>query len=96
MEKTLKDYAVQESEVISKQSLEGLYITGYEWSDYVESESDVITYFVSKGIIPKPVGDYNEDVIIDDIVTNHKEEYLKYLEELRQIYELYDSVYSID
>lgn len=87
MEKTVVSHLNQESEVIKKQSVERLYITGYEWSDYVEYESDVITYFVSEGIIEAPSGDYDEDEIIHYIVTNHTEEYLSYIDEIRQIYE---------
>lgn len=90
MENAILNHSVQESEVIKEQSVEGLYITGYEWSDYVESESDVIAYFVMKKIIEKPIGEYDEDEVIEDIITNHRDEYLDYINELRQIYESLD------
>lgn len=90
MENSILNHSVQESEVIKEQSVERLYITGYEWSDYVESESDVITHFVMKKIIEKPTGEYDEDEVIEDIITNHRDEYLNYIRELRQIYESLD------
>lgn len=90
MENSILNHSVQESEVIKEQSVEGLYITGYEWSDYVESESDVIAYFVMKKIIEKPAGEYDEDEVIEDIITNHRDKYLDYIRELRQIYESLD------
>lgn len=89
MEKSIKNSEVQESGVIKKQSVEGLYITGYEWCDYVDIE-DVITYFVLNGIIKRPYGEYDEDKIIDDIITNHRNEYIEYIDDLRQIYEMID------
>lgn len=79
-----------ERKVMYGQSVEGLFITGYEWTDYVESESEMISHFVSTGVISLPSNDFDEDDVIQDIISNHADKYLEYLEELKQIDEKID------
>lgn len=83
----------EEREVMLKQSLSRLHITGEEWRDYVGSESEVISHFVEKSIINKPEGEFDENDVIEDIITNHPDEYMAYLEELKDIYQSMDYLY---